>query len=141
MMRAVGTPENKDAAFRVYARFNGKNVPAILESLRTEHGLRLSMQTYYRWKREEGWEERLKDSLPPTAEENVLLTLLGFMRKIERRFMEAPDVEPQAVYAYSTLAGMFFKHSKRLRPGRVDIEKMRLMAAEILETEYGIRRE
>lgn len=55
--------------------------------------------------------------------------------------MQSPDVDAQAAYAYANLAGMFFKHSKRLKPGRVDIEKMRLTAKEIFETEYGIRRD
>jgi hypothetical protein len=141
MKKAVGTPENRDTAFRVYARFGGKNVSAILECLEKEHGIRISMQTYYKWKREDGWEERLEGEAPPTAEEGVLLTLLGFMQKIERRFMDSPDADAQAAYAYASLAGMFFRHAKRLRPGKADVETMRRKAAEIFETEYGIKRD
>lgn len=139
MSKPKGTPENRELAFVVYARFGGRNVPAMLERLVKEHGLRISMNTLYRWKREGDWEARLENK-EPTFEERTLLKLMGLMERVERRLAESPAVEPQAVYAYTNMVNTFFNLAKKLGPAmRTSPEEMRRRALEILENDYGIK--
>lgn len=141
MSRGIGTPENREMAFRVYARFGGRNIPGILERLKKEHGLRISAQTLYQWKRDGEWAEKLLDS-GPSFEEGVLLKLMGLIERFERHLQTAPRMDAQAIFAYTNMINTFFNLSDKLRPFiKTDPARMKRIADEILENDYGIKRQ
>jgi len=138
MQRGIGTPENREVAFMLYAQSGGRDVHGILKRLREEHGIKISANTYYAWKREGEWEKRIEGQ-NPTFEERTLIRMMGLIEAIERRIAGGRSLNPQDVYAYTSMVNTFFRHSKRLRPAmRVSPEEMRRKTEEILQEIYGI---
>ena len=141
MSKGIGTPQNRELAYRAYAQFGGRNIPAILECLKQEHGIKISTQTLYVWKREGDWEGRLR-SHPTSFEEKTLISMMGLIETLERRLSESKTMDPQAVFAYTRMVNTFFKQAKKIgRLMRTDPETIRRTAQEILERDYGIMRD
>lgn len=141
--RTVGTPENRELAFRVYAAMEGKDIPRVLDRLKREYGLSISAQTLYRWRREGGWALRMsgRDAEEPSAFElRMFNRLMRLIERYEADLDKMPRVGTQEVFAYANLARAAMELSKRLPPEAKDPEEMRRVAQEIMETEYGIKR-
>lgn len=141
--KTVGTPENREVAFRVYSAMSGKDIPRVLDRLKREYGISISMQTLYRWRREGGWALRMtgREAEEPSAFELRLFNrLMRLIERYEADIERRPNVGSQEVFAYANLARAAIELSKRLPPEAKDPEEMRRIAEEILETEYGIKR-
>jgi hypothetical protein len=137
--RGIGTRENREMAFRVYAQMGGRDVHGILKRLREEHGIGISAHTYYAWKREGDWEKRLEGQ-DPSFEERTLVRMMGLIEVLERRIAKGQKINPADIYAYTGLVNTFFRHSRRMRGAlRYDPARWKQMAEEILEADYGIR--
>lgn len=126
----------RELAFGVYARFGGRNVRGMLEGLEREHGLKITRQTLHRWRGEGGWDERLRAMEP---EQCMLNDLREVIDKLKRQMRRSAKVEPQVAYAYANMLNCFFAVARK-SPRRFDPEKMKHIAAEILENEYGVKR-
>jgi hypothetical protein len=140
----MGTPENRELAFRVYAAMGGRDIPRVLDRLKSDYGLSISAQTLYRWRSEGGWELRMtgRDSEEPSAFELRLFNrLMRLIERYEADLDRRPNVGSQEAFAYANLARAAIELSKRLPPEAKDPEEMRRVALEILETDYGIKRE
>ena len=102
-----GTPENREAAFEVYAFFGGSGIKRILNRLEAMHGLDISERTLYEWKEEGGWDLRLggrKDSERITFRERMFLKVMDHIERYEKKFSENPSAtDNQASYAYTNL--------------------------------------
>jgi len=107
MTKGIGTPENREAAYRVYALFGGKNIRQILGRLEWKHGLKISAQTLYEWKDEGGWDKRIAESAAEdelTFNERMLGRVLRLIERYDRHFAaEGPARDAQTAYAYTNL--------------------------------------
>jgi hypothetical protein len=99
-----GTPENRELAYSVYERFGGKDMPGMLECLKNEHNIEISLQTLYQWRRDLEWDGRLAISTS-THKERMLLKLVGLIDKHECHLCKSDKPDPQAAYAYTNLNG------------------------------------
>jgi hypothetical protein len=122
MKKGIGTPENREIAFGVYFLFGGKNIPRIIERLERAHGLKVSAQTLYEWKREGGWDERIgrdnalrEDTGLLTFDEKMMRRIFSLIEKYERFFETNASVDNQAAYAYTNLLRAAIELSKRMK--------------------------
>ncbi|MDP2168016.1 MAG: hypothetical protein Q8J64_06770 [Thermodesulfovibrionales bacterium] len=135
-----GTPEKRETAYKAYAASEGEDIKVLLRRLRDEHGIMISATTFYKWKREGDWLQRAaREKSGLRYGETMLLRLNKLIEKFERRMDKDEDVEPQAVYAYVNAVRAAVTLSEKY-PHRADPEKMKRVAEEILEREYGIKR-
>ncbi|MBI4823225.1 MAG: hypothetical protein HY805_03215 [Nitrospirae bacterium] len=136
-----GSKESKELAFMVYEQMAGKDIPTILERLRV-YGLNISAQTLHKWKLKEGWKERTV-VLVDTAgfEQQAMQGLYGLLEKFRRHLECHPAVDSQAAYAYANLLHAALRLKDRMPKEKPDPVEMKRVALEILETEFGIKRD
>jgi hypothetical protein len=127
-----GTPENRE-------RFGGKDMPGMIEALKAEHGLEISLQTLYQWRRDWDWDGRLALSAS-THEERMLYKLMGLIEKYERHMGKSDKPDPQAAYAYTNLISAFLNLTGKMPMKGASHEEMQRVAEEILRNDYGIKR-
>lgn len=149
-MKGIGTPENKEKAFQIYREFGGRNVPKILRELKTRHGIGIRTSTFYEWKRDGNWDERMKRA--DAEKEDVEYESLSFPEKMFRDLLKrkeayeqyfrglAPDrMDNHAQYAYNHILKTLAELADKVKPEEAaDPEKMKQVMKEILEREYGI---
>jgi hypothetical protein len=133
-----GTPENREKAYSVYERFGGKDMPGMLEVLKNEHGLEISLQTLYQWRRDWDWNGRLALSAS-THEESMLHRLMGLIDKYERHLRKVDSPDPQAAYAYTNLISAFLNLTGKM-PKKGKGAEGTATLEEVLRNEYGIER-
>jgi hypothetical protein len=116
--KGVGTPENREAAYTVYALFGGRNIKQILGRLEWKHGLRISAQTLYEWKKEGKWDARIavggeQDVL--TFNERMLKRVLRLIGMYDRHFASGDSAkDAQAAYAYTNLIRTAMELKRRM---------------------------
>lgn len=122
MKKGVGTPENRELAFRVYSLFGGRNIHRMLCRLEHMHGLAISARTLYKWKEQENWEARMgpRDGLSApgvlTFEERLLLRVMSLIEKYELYFETNDAVKDiQAAYAYTNLLRTAIELSRKMK--------------------------
>lgn len=130
MKKGIGTPENRELAYRVYALMAGRNIPRILYRLEMRHKLEISARTLYKWKEEGDWDRRMAGEDPNgrgtapdgvmTLEERMLMKITGLMEKYEQCFEgreAAPDA--QSAYAYTNLARAALEIARKMKPWEI----------------------
>ena len=111
MKKGIGTPENRELAFRVYAFFGGRNIPRVLRRLFSEHDIDISARTLHDWKNEGNWDERIRTAvrgeLPGTDmltfDEKMLKRIIGIVGRYESQIKTGASLDNQAAYAYTNL--------------------------------------
>jgi hypothetical protein len=130
-----GTPENREKAYEVYERFGGKDMPGMIEALKAEHGLEISLQTLYQWRRDWDWDGRLALSAS-THEERMLYKLMGLIEKYERHMGKSDKPDPQAAYAYTNLISAFLNLTGKIPMSKKALEEYNRSLDEQVENEY-----
>ncbi|MBI4824398.1 MAG: hypothetical protein HY805_09265 [Nitrospirae bacterium] len=132
-----GSEKNRELVFRVYREAGGKGVRDILGRLEKEHGIKISSQTLRLWKKEGRWDERIDRGRG--LDEEMVIRLLRLIKKYERYLEACSGVDTQAAYAYINMIRAVSELQRKM-PKRIDPERMKEVAQEILETEFGIKR-
>jgi hypothetical protein len=149
-MKGKAVRENIDLAFDVYCAMGGIVEKALVELER--RGLRLAKSTFYDWMEKYDFERRrvqlemerqeIRDS-QLSFEESMLRDLLKQKKKYEQYFEGIQGVDNQASFAYANIIKTVIELSRKIKPRgeEKDPEELRRMADEILEMEYGIKRQ
>ena len=106
MRKGLGTPQNRELAYKVFALFGGKNVHKILSRLDHAYDISMSARTLYQWKDEGGWDKRLATGQDVmTFNELTLRRLNRIIQKHERHYdsNEKAVGNAQLAYAYTNL--------------------------------------
>ena len=130
-----GTPENREKAYGIYERFGGKDMPGMIKALKAEHGLEISLQTLYQWRRDWDWDSRLALSAS-THEERMLFKLMGLIEKYEQHMSKSDKPDPQAAYAYSNLIAAFLNLSGKIPMSKASLEEYERTLNEEVENAY-----
>jgi hypothetical protein len=117
MTKGIGTPENRETAYRVFALFGGRNIKQILGRLQWKHDIEISAQTLYEWKKEGQWEERMARTAGTdvlTFNEQMLGRVLRLIRRYDVHFAGGPVNNAQAAYAYTNLIRTAMELARRM---------------------------
>lgn len=135
-----GTRENRELAFRLYKEEHGQNIGHVLRRLE-QGGLRISARTFYKWKKEDGWDKQTADERQTTLDKKLLDRLLRLIDRYGRQIEGSDRLNDQSTYAYMHLIRAARELSRSMKPERTDPGEMKRLAMEILESDYGIQRE
>ena len=138
--------ENIDLAFDVYCTHGGNESRTLIELER--RGFRLQRATLRDWIKKYRFKERRAEveAERQTAgdsqlsfEQKMLRKLIKQIEKYERYF-ETTDIDNQAMYAYTNLLKTVVELSRKVKAKETDPEEFKKKAEEILESEFGIKR-
>ena len=140
--------DNLDLAYDIYCDKGGNVSQTIIELER--RGLRLSRPTMDKWIADYRFKERFQDANAErqraadnqlTFEQRMMSKLVSQIEKYEKYLEETTGVDNQATYAYTNLLKVVVELSRKIKvKENRDPEELRAAAAEILESEYGIKR-
>ncbi len=140
--------DNLDLAYDIYCDKGGNVSQTIIELER--RGLRLSRPTMDKWITDYRFKERFQDANAErqraadnqlTFEQRMMSKLVSQIEKYEKYLDETTGVDNQATYAYTNLLKVVVELSRKIKvKENRDPDELRAAAAEILESEYGIKR-
>lgn len=137
--------QNREAAYKAYATCGG-NVKCTLKALKRQ-GITITERQLYNWIKSFNFPERLKADDALANESNPLRLIAASLMEVVSQYrsyrMSLPTghVDPQATYAeVSALRTLQLVISKLPAKATSEAETLKI-AEQILEAEYGIRRQ